>query len=224
MKIFAQSKNRPNQVLFAFDEVVLPGIEGLRWAVAYSTLLGCQRLTERVSGRLGQRRWDACRKAFLTSFDYGLTEPRALEFLADIPNSEVHIANPDVRTVQGFRPAQAYHPKLFLFDGPDSVGYVVGSANLTQAALISNTEVVSAGREVPGNCTWNYVWSELMRGSSPLTNELLREYRERWVAPRPRPVDLDSQPPPPAIRPGNKPVFWEAVARASINPMLFEHF
>lgn len=224
MKVFAQSRNRPSQVLFAFDEVVFPGIEGVRWAVAYSTLPGCQRLTQRISGRLGQLQWHACRKSFLTSFDYGLTDPSALDFLSKMPNSQVYIANPGVKAEQGFRPAEAFHPKLFLFDGPDAVGYVVGSANLTQAALISNTEVVSAGREPPANCVWNDVWSELMRGASPLTDDLLKAYREKWAAPKLRPIDPDLQPAPPIIQPTSKAVFWDAVTRGRINPALFEHF
>jgi len=224
MKIFVQHKNRPSQVLFAFDEVVDSTVEKVRWAVAYSTLRGCKRLIARVTDRIGQVQWDDSPKLFVTALDFGLTEPAALEFLADQPNSQVQIANPAVLANPGFRPAQAYHPKLFLFDRPEGTGYVVGSANLTASALISNTEVVSAGQEMPINSGWNDVWDELMHDAAPLTTALLQNYRHKWRRPKLRAVDPDPRPRRPIIRPANQPVFWDAIASHGISPLTFAHF
>src|SRR5437660_6678998 len=98
MKIFVQNKRRPSQVLFAFDEVTNADVERVRWAVAYSTLRGCQTLVRRVSDRMGPANWKASQKFFITSIDFGLTEPAALEFLGNQANSLVHIANPEVNT------------------------------------------------------------------------------------------------------------------------------
>ena len=57
------------------------------------------------------------------------------------------MSNPEVVNKPGLLPGRAYHPKLYLFDGAQNTGYVVGSANLTNSALMTNTEVVVAGKD-----------------------------------------------------------------------------
>jgi HKD family nuclease len=224
MNIFVQHKNRPSQVLFAFDDVIHPTVSEVRWAVAYSTLRGCTRLTKRIADRMGEQKWKDTQKSFITSVDFGLTEPAALEFLADQPHSRVYVANPEVHARPGFRPSQAYHPKLFLFDRPAVTGYVVGSANLTASALLSNTEVVSTGLEAPAASSWNSVWNELLRDAAPLTTALLESYRLKWSKPAPRPVEPDPPQPPPTIRPASQPVFWDAITTGGVLPATFAHF
>jgi len=225
MKIFAQNSRCPSQVLFAFDEVADSNVEKVRWAVAYSTRAGCVRLIDRISARIGKAKWESAEKLFITSLDFGLTDPGALEFLSGLPASTVHIANPEVVKKAGLLPTRAYHPKLYLFDGAQNTGYVVGSANLTNSALMTNTEVVAVGREIPQNGRWGDVWGELMFTTVPLTAALLADYRRRWVRPKRRAVDPDPVPPPPVvIRPGDQPVFWEAVGTGGIAPTAFNHF
>jgi hypothetical protein len=224
MKIFTQNSLCPSQVLFAFDEVVDDNVEKVRWAVAYSTRRGCQRLVERVSTRMGSSKWEKSEKHFVTSLDFGLTEPSALEFLANLPNSRVYIANSIIVKKPSFMPTKAYHPKLYLFDALNVTGYVVGSANLTDSALITNTELVAVGKEVPGNSRWNDIWSDLLLDTTSLTNTLLREYRRKWIRPKRRPVEPDPKPPSPRIRPTEKPVFWEAITSGGIDPMAFNQF
>ena len=172
---------------------------------------------------MGQEPWERSGKHFVTSLDFGLTEPTALEFLTSLPASSVHIANPHVVSTPGWMPGRAYHPKLYLFDAPDSTGYVVGSANLTDSALIANTEVVIAGRERPEIGGWNDVWNELILNTSLLTPPLLDEYRRKWRCPKKRVVEPDPQLPPPAIAPNEKPVFWDAIQPGGISPMAFNH-
>jgi hypothetical protein len=224
MKIFAQNRRCPSQVLFSFDEVVDARVQQLRWAVAYSTRRGCDRLVERISTRMGKSPWQKSKKHFITSLDFGLTEPGALEFLSSLPESKVHIANPEIVKKPGLMPGKAYHPKLYLFDSASATGFVVGSANLTDSALITNTELVAVGKEVPGNGRWNDIWVELLLDTAPLTSALLREYRKKWVRPKRRVVEPDPKPRPPTIRPGDKPVFWDAVTSGAIDPMAFNQF
>lgn len=224
MKIFTQNSRCPSQVLFAFDEVAIPSVQQVRWAVAYSTRKGCERLVDRISARMGKSRWEKSEKKFITSLDFGLTDPSALEFLAGLRESKVYIANPEIVGKPGLLPGKAYHPKLYLFDTAESTGYVVGSANLTASALITNTEVVAVGKEKPENATWNDVWAELLCDTAPLTTTLLGEYRRKWVRPKRRAVEPDPKPRPPVIKPGDKPVFWEAITTDGIPPMAFNHF
>lgn len=181
MKIFTQNSRCPSQILFAFDEVADTGVEQVRWAVAYSTQSGCRRLVDRISTRIGKSQWEKCNKQFIISVDFGLTDPRALEFLAALPKSKVYIANPEVISKPGLLPDKSYHPKLYLFDTAKSTGYVIGSANLTDSALIANTEVVTVGEDEPTNSTWSGLWNELLFDAAPLTVALLEEYRRKRV-------------------------------------------
>ena len=122
MKIFAQNSRCPSQVLFSFDEVADASVKQVRWAVAYSTRRGCERLVDRVSTRMGKTQWEKSEKQFVTSLDFGLTEPAALEFLSSLPESKVHIANPEIVNKPGLIPGKAYHPKLYLFDSANATG------------------------------------------------------------------------------------------------------
>lgn len=224
MKIFVQNRRCPSQILFAFDEVVDTSVQQVRWAVAYSTRRGCVRLVDRISTRMGKAQWGKSEKHFVTSLDFGLTEPGALEFLSSLPKSKVHIANPEVANKPGLLPGKAYHPKLYLFDSANDTRYVVGSANLTDSALITNTEVVAVGKELPENGQWNDIWTELLLDTSPLTTALLQEYQQKWVRPKKRVVEPDPKPVPPTIRPTDKPVLWEAITTGGIAPMAFNQF
>ncbi len=224
MKIFVQHRNCPSQILFAFDEVANAEVEKIRWAVAYTTQAGCRRLFSRLSTRMGESVWEASKKQFITSLDYGLTEPSALESLANLSGADVHVANASVINNKGFRPAHAYHPKIYLFDQSDVTGYVVGSANLTNSALLANTETVSAGLSNPHNSNWDEIWNELLKNTEPLTPGLLNTYRDRWVRPARRPVDPDIATIPSEIVVSDAPVLAESIADDSVNPLQFQHF
>jgi len=113
-------------------------------AVAYATRAGCKLLTESL--RATQRDWQRMRKEWLVAFDYGLTEPRALEYLANLPNSEVRVPNAEDVLNAALRPSRAYHQKLFIFRrrrGPVALAVYSGSANLTMGGLYLNDEQAS---------------------------------------------------------------------------------
>lgn len=223
MKVFTQTSRCPNQVLFAFDEVVDSHVDGVRWATAYSTLGGCKRLVDRVERLIGRERWREIGKQFITSLDFGLTEPAALEYLAELPMSSVFVANPQVVEHPGFRPAKAYHPKVYLFDSAAYSGFVVGSANLTNSALITNTEVVIAGREQPQEGSWEDVWIELHHNTFQLTENLLVTYRDNWVRPPTHLVEPEHLSPPPTLNAGESHTLWEAITSDSFIPQSHNH-
>lgn len=224
MNVFVQNATCPSQVLFAFDDVVRDTVVRVRWAVAYSTRRGCERLVQRVSTRMGRKQWEQTEKHFVTSLDFGLTDPAALEFLSGLPESKVRIANPAVLAAPGLMPAKAYHPKLYLFDGPAATGFVVGSANMTESAFITNTEVVAAGEEALRNGDWDRVWQDLLLDTSPLTADFLNRYRLKWRRFGKRPATLDLTPRQAPILPAATPVFWEAIAAGRVAPATFNQF
>src|SRR6516162_8601978 len=65
MNVFVQNATCPSQVLFAFDDIANAQVVSVRWAVAYSTRRGCDRLVRRVSARMGTRQWERSQKHFV---------------------------------------------------------------------------------------------------------------------------------------------------------------
>lgn len=224
MRTVVQSPHCPSQVLFAFDDVALPGVERVRWASAYVTLRGAERLARRVAERIGSDAWESCEKRFVASLDFGLTDPSALKYLADLPNSEMRIAIPSVATCPGFFPGAAYHPKVYHFDEPKRTGYVVGSANLTESALLRNTEVINTGHDKPAVASWDEIWRELCRDTEPLSAALLADYRAHWRRPQRRKVETDAPPPTPQTTAASSDVFWNAIGSGAITPSACTHF
>ena len=104
-------------------------------AVAYVRCAGVGMIEREV--RSLRKRGGALR--LLTTFDFGLTEPAALEALMD-EGAEVRIAQFSDR---------AYHPKIYLGRGGSGPRALIGSANLTAAGLVRNVEggVDASGRE-----------------------------------------------------------------------------
>jgi len=104
-------------------------------AVAYVRKAGVGLIEREV--RALRRRGGTLR--VLTTFDFGLTQPVALEALMD-EGAEVKTARFADR---------AYHPKIYLGRGTSGARALVGSANLTAAGLVRNVEggVAACGSE-----------------------------------------------------------------------------
>jgi hypothetical protein len=77
-------------------------------------------------------------------FDFGLTEPEALKYLADLPNSRVKIPAATATLEAGLRPALRFHPKTYWFERviqqTADFGLFSGSANLTYSGLHNGHE------------------------------------------------------------------------------------
>ena len=107
-----------------------PTVTGVRVAVAYTSRRGCESLIDVLKTQAG-RRWGTAQKALITSFDFYLTEPDAVDI--------AHRAG--FAVYRGWSPGFAFHPKLYVLDTASGDARVlVGSANLTEAAHNDNTE------------------------------------------------------------------------------------
>lgn len=111
-------------------------------AVAYASAAGVQLLDEVVA----DARWERSSKRFLVSIDFGITQPRALDQIARLPNAEVRVPNAfEVLASPHLIPRSTFHAKAFVFRGAswnEPCATVVGSANLTASALATGSEVV----------------------------------------------------------------------------------
>lgn len=164
-----------------------------RTAVAYATAEGCKTLSDLFTRESASYR--ACKKLWLLSFDYGFTQPSALELLRGMPNSEVRIF--DGARVIGrplLRPIQSYHPKVYTVSDPHKklFGAVVGSGNLTRGGLSAGVEASSLLLEKPvgpASREFDGWWNNLWRRSADLSDDLLSKYRlaRRSAPTRPSP-------------------------------------
>lgn len=191
MGFVLQSPRRPSEMLIALSALADKDIEGVRIAVAYVTGSGYDELMPQLSLRIGEDRWLDIPKVIVTSLDFGLTDPRALRLLGELPNSEVRVANLESLN-SGYSPVRtAWHPKMYIFDRPGRMSLLVGSANLTARALTVNTEAGMSLPRVVDAAPVELAWRELVGTSQVLDADLLAEYSEwrRRLPPNPERED-----------------------------------
>ena len=175
--LVSQSDLRPGVMVSSLESLSEPGLTGLRIAVAYTSLAGIRLLMPRLKLRAGPA-WATVPKTVVTSLDFGLTDPRALQQLSEDPDDyEVRLANPSVLTEALLRPRMAFHPKMYVFDKGATSDAMVGSPNLTDRALTLNSEVATLqfGLGRPGDL--DDAWELMTRGSVALDEPLLERYR-----------------------------------------------
>ncbi|WP_419925481.1 hypothetical protein [Candidatus Poriferisocius sp.] len=212
-----QSPVHANSVLEAISDCVNIETTAYRVAVAYATREGVRTLVAAIADQVGEN-WSAIPKTVITCFDFGHTEPVAIELLQE-NGFEVRIANLEADGKIRLRSnPSSFHPKLYLAYRPERVQAVVGSANLSRRALSVNVEAVSVvdldlqEAEV--------IWTALEAGSVLLSDEMLNDYRES--RPRQRAAArLDEPPIPRQGEPDDLPIFRRAVEDCVVN--LNEH-
>lgn len=219
-------EDRPGAVFAALSQRATSGLTRVRIAVAYVTLAGCRMLFDGFQSRL-LGAWEDVEKQVVTSFDYGLTEPEALEFLMAVENLDIRVANVSVIQRQSLVPNRAFHAKAYLFDygyaSDPRTELVVGSANLTQRALTVNTETMTISTHVIGDTDVNDSWSTLTQGSDTLTSDILNAYRAARVSPHvgsPPDDTIDD----PDLDLHGYALFSDAVELGAVDPWEFHNF
>src|SRR3546814_1448200 len=82
---------------------------------AYVTRGGSNILRSAVANAVGPVAFAAMPKTLVTSFDFGLTEPQALQHWRGLANATVLVSGAQ-RLAQGsLMPLRAFHPKLYVF-------------------------------------------------------------------------------------------------------------
>ncbi len=164
----------------------------LRAAYAYASAGGAVLFVKALRESLPA--WEAARKSWLISLDWGHTQPEALEYLASLPFSEVRVPNAPQVLASGLTPRTCFHPKTILLDQtrhPNSppAALAVGSANLTVSGLRVADEHVSiatwtdgrlsaAGRaELLAMRSQAVLLDATWRRASRLTTALVSDYR-----------------------------------------------
>jgi hypothetical protein len=164
----------------------------VRSAMAYARLNGCEQLVGALKASMPN--WTTTTKEWLVGIDFGLTDPEALERLAFLPKSKVHVPNAQRLLATKLSPDQCFHPKTFIFDVQQPtidtpVGIFTGSANLTLSGLnagsehgvallwrspLSKKDRESLNRVKSELSWWDFAWS----GAEPLNGSFLASYRK----------------------------------------------
>ncbi|MDD9324692.1 phospholipase D-like domain-containing protein, partial [Pediococcus acidilactici] len=117
------------------------------------------------------------------------------EELLKIPNVEVRIIDQQ----------QNFHAKAYLFDKPEGYQtFILGSANLTEAALIQNYEwniKLTAHRHGQLARTINHEVDQLWQNARPLDEIWLSQYRKAYQQATPRLTSTPSSSPTTSITP-----------------------
>jgi HKD family nuclease len=198
-----QNDLRPGEIQNALFDLMRPGIEDVRVCSAYVSLSGSQILFDGITRAAPNGNHAGVRKTIITSLDFGLTDPMALQFWQDAENSRVLVSGASLLQQRNLIPCACFHPKFYVFGRPDgTVGSLVGSANLTNRGLTVNAEVAWLQMEHRQPDDLNRAWDAAVQPAIPLTREILEAYRALRVRAAPRHPTEELEPlPPPQIGP-----------------------
>lgn len=196
----------------ALGRLADPTVTGVRVAVAYTSRNGCKSLVDLLKRRVGAR-WATAQKALITSLDFYLTEPDALD-IALRAGFDVY---------RGWAPGFAFHPKLYMLDTTSGDSRVlVGSANLTEAALSDNTEfgltlTVSSG--TPEHQALDDAWRRFIDMAQLLGSADIARYRSDRARNAPKRRPTPRRPPAPrSPAPRTLPRFPDEVSAGRVHP------
>jgi HKD family nuclease len=122
---------------------------------------------------------------WLIGLDDTFTQPSALTAARDTYNATLKVAE-----LQARQRRNRFHPKVYLLDsnGNNEAHLIIGSANMTEAALTRNCEAFSimyaedAAEVAQFESFWNALWNK----GELVTNEIIDRYRRRFRVTRPR--------------------------------------
>lgn len=192
-------------------------------ASAYVTQEGSELLLDRVRRAIGPQAFGQLSRRLVTTCDYGLTDPDALQswFAAGATVEMVNAENVGGATL---RPSVAFHPKVYAFRAAVGEWTVVsGSANLTARGMTVNAEAMSAG--LMTRADMRTARRALTHGAVPVTAALIATYRAQRLAAPPSPdiaAEITGVAQPQSA--AGVDVFGNAVNIGIVDPTTFNRF
>jgi len=185
---------------------------------AYTTLSGCAEFQR----RFGEAFWQRVNSKWLVGFDYGRTEPVALEFLSEKQNAEIRVYDgTTVVNAERFFPERDFHMKACFLSNEQAgkFGMLVGSGNFSRSGLVNNVE---CGVTVTAKSQDEYrkVMKLSFEGahalwviSNPL-EDVLAQYKALWKAAK---LDVEGQEEREELEPDGYDCFWIDVGYVTRN-------
>ena len=155
-------------------------------AVAYATLKGITSVQDAISAG-GESAWRELDKRWVVGIDWCRSEPLALEYIANLANSDLKIFDGiSVVNRQGCVPSTPFHPKVFILHADDFTAVICGSANLSLAGQTRGHEVGSlvmfdnSVTKERASLTEVTSWFEFIWNLSSAPHYVLQSYRKRY--------------------------------------------
>lgn len=221
VRLVVQSRTAPDRILRALQELASPSVNEIRIAVAYVTYAGARLLCGVLATKMGDAHWPTIQKTLVTSVDYGLTDPAALTYWSSsLSNATVLLQNIELLPGATLIPSRAFHAKHYEFRRVSETSFATGSANLTENALTSNTEILAVRTNLKPSSALDGTWEQLSAGAIPVTSPLISNYQKvrKKVTPPPEPSaipDVDHKPPE---------SLWQAIESGACDPGTYENF
>ena len=217
-----QNQSCPGTILNGLLDMMRGGIVSVRICCAYVSMSGSQMLFDGIRRSAAHGDPATVEKTIVASLDFGLTEPDALRFWSEMDNSRVLVAGAPHLDAGRLTTHAAFHPKLYILRRrDDTLGTLVGSANLTNRGLTVNAEVGWLEPRHRAQEPVNQAWNAAIRPAVDLTPEILTHYtalRQNAAAEQPReeiePVPEPQLDPLPA---------YGVMADAAIDPADYGH-
>jgi HKD family nuclease len=188
----------------------------VRLGFAFISEMGLDLLVDALEH---EREWEHSQKSWIIGLHHGISEPKAIERVMSIANSDVRVFVGSARlTREALHSGQFFHAKTIWVEGDDSRGLllVASSANLTgsalgdhssnyEAGILLREDAISSALATGFSRWWDQVWSE----SVVATNDLLGKYtslRSEFL--RMNPALLDNLDPPSPRRVNLASRFW----------------
>ena len=184
--LIVQNVMEPASLRNALVDMIATGITDVRVASAYVTLKGADILLSAVMDAVGPVAFSVMPKTLITSFDFGLTEPQALQRWCAMTNSMVFVSGARKLAQGSLIPQRAFHPKFYILGrGPQMCSMLVGSANLTSRGFSVNTEAAWVQQAVP-RVVADGAFDKVCFETTALTENLLTAYATLRQAPTTR--------------------------------------
>lgn len=142
----------------------------LRVAVAFATYPGVQLLTH----LLDQRQTPITVLA-VVGLDRSMTEPKALEALMSDQRVDLRVFTSPPNTM--------LHAKAYFFDGGGDSSMLIGSCNLSRAALTRNRESAIIADVSPASQehqVWDEWWQSIWNMADPCNQKKIEKYRSQY--------------------------------------------
>lgn len=208
-----QNELHPTGMQNALFDLMRSGVVSVRACSAYMTLSGSEILFDGISRSAANGRPQDVEKTIVTSLDFGLTDPAALEFWSGNANCNVFVASTEQLQRGSLIPKSAFHPKFYVVGRPNgTVGTLVSSANLTNRGLTINAEVGWLETQHGHPQQVDEAWATAIQPAVALTAEILEAYvalRRRIPVEYPT-EELEPVPPPPIGPPRRYTPFADA--------------
>ena len=159
-----------------FQNIDTEDAETFRGAFAYVTYGGVKQLENGLPDSL-----DSTTPKWLVSFDYGYTQPEAVQRLNEL--GEVRVVGVDrLKERNTLNANPRFHPKFIWIQEDESNHLMMGSSNLTESALTRNWEAVVFLRSIdPDHSSIDRIsswWEEVWEESTPVSEDLLDWYKD----------------------------------------------